>query len=307
MLPITSFTDPVAVETWDACFRWRDGEALRDVTIDATWWRVAEAVAAVEGAQAPLWAHRFVDAFSHWRLLPDERLLRAIGTRDGLRDLETPSAVVNLGAFVPPSWGTPPRFDGDRLALTAALAVRLLDDAVLACHPSPAATTLRIGVIGLANALDALGLPYYSEAAHQLARTIARTLAEGCLRGSLDLAEERGPLASPSPSPDQVAQWHERGMPRHLVQRAQRIGLRHRALTAIDPHPMLAHLANHVSDAIDPPPAMVAPDMIDAALFAQFKMRSAMQLWIDAAIDYRSRPPRCEPGRPSLVQCRGLQ
>jgi hypothetical protein len=37
----SAFMTPLAVETWDAWFRWRDRGQLRDRTIDATWERVA--------------------------------------------------------------------------------------------------------------------------------------------------------------------------------------------------------------------------------------------------------------------------
>ena len=72
----TTFSSPAAVDAWDAEFRWRDAHRLRDVTIDDTWHRVAEAAAAAEPEHASAWSARFVDAFSRWRLLPEAHLLR---------------------------------------------------------------------------------------------------------------------------------------------------------------------------------------------------------------------------------------
>src|SRR5690349_4974277 len=118
MPPATPFTAVAAVVGWDAWFRWRDADGqLLDRTIDATWWRVAHAVAAAEESQADAWARRFVDAFGTWRLLPDERLLAVAGTGSTLAAGEALQATLNAGAFVLPRGG----LDLDRLADTAAL------------------------------------------------------------------------------------------------------------------------------------------------------------------------------------------
>ena len=42
------FLDPVAVEAWDAWFRWREDGQLRDISVEATWERVAGALAQAE-------------------------------------------------------------------------------------------------------------------------------------------------------------------------------------------------------------------------------------------------------------------
>lgn len=289
MVAVTRFTDPIAVDTWDTWFRWREGGALRDFTIDATWWRVAEALASAEGTQARLWAHRYVDAFSRWRLLPDERLLQSAGTDATIPDFDRPAAVLNVAAFVVASSTLRTHFDRDRFADTAAMAVRLLDDA-LGLHSSlQPSTGLRIGVIGLADALRLLGLPYASAQAQLQAREVASALAEGTLRGAVELAGERG---VPDPHPDRhflEALWRARGVSDWLIQEGLRYGVRHAALTAIDPHPRLASLANSVNDALDPSPVRAGDEgLLDAESFrtAQLGLRAAMQPWIDAPIDY---------------------
>ncbi|HEY0661687.1 MAG TPA: hypothetical protein VGD21_10280 [Lysobacter sp.] len=297
MVPTTRFTNPIAVEAWDAWFRWREADALRDVTIDATWWRVAEAVAAVEGTQAPLWAYRYVDAFRRWRLLPDERLLSQAGTGTAPTTFDAPAAVLNVAAFVTESVGAAPRFDRAAFVDTAALAVRLLDSAVRTYGATPAPMDLRIGIIGLGDALQKLGIAYAGHVAPQQARTIAAALSEGCLRGAVDLEEERGWLDPDPGAIRHVALWRHRNMPTCLVERASRWGVRHSALTAIDRHPMLACLANNVTDAIDPPPAAVAkgpPDVIRAALH---EIGAAMQPWIDVPISDTGSDAAPAPGR----------
>lgn len=284
MVPATRFTDPIAVEAWDAWFRWREADALRDVTIDATWWRVAEAVAATEGTQAPLWAYRYVDAFRRWRLLPDERLLRQAGTGTTPTTFDAPAAALNAAAFVTAPVGAAPRFDRAAFVDTAALAVRLLDSAVRTCGAIPAPTELHIGVIGLADALQNLGIAYAGRAAPEQARAIAVALSEGCLRGAVDLEEERRWLVPDPAALRHVALWRHRNVSACLLERASRWGVRYSALTAIDRHPMLARLANNVTDAIDPPPAAVAKEPPDVIRAAQHEIGAAMQPWIDIPI-----------------------
>lgn len=69
----------MAVDIWDAWFRWREQGALRDLTVNATWDRVATALASIEPADATIWSERFTDAFRAWRLLLDERILATAG------------------------------------------------------------------------------------------------------------------------------------------------------------------------------------------------------------------------------------
>jgi ribonucleoside-diphosphate reductase alpha chain len=277
VLPATRFTDPAAVETWDAWFRWRQDGSLRDVTIDDTWWRVADAVT-LKDEQAGLWKHRYVDAFSRWRLLPDERLLRAAGTGVRFAVDGPPSALLNVAAFLNSHFGGGvARFDEVAFTNTAALAVRLLDDALLSHPDISSGDGLRIGVVGFADALAGLGLPYGSLLARELAREIARALAQGCLCGAADLAEERGP--SPCGSRASVARYETRGMPQGLIERVECHGLRHAVLTAIEPHPLLARLANGVADGFDP----AAADGPMAAEARRELLRS-IQPWIDEPI-----------------------
>jgi ribonucleoside-diphosphate reductase alpha chain len=300
MAPATQFTDAAAAEAWDTWFRWRDGSGLRDRTIDATWSRVANAIAAAEGAKAALWAFRFVDAFSHWRLLPDERLLRTAGTGIAVNDREPPCAVLNMAAFVTtPSSGSA-RLDFERIADVAALGVRLLDDAlIMGTGRGSRSTEIRIGIIGMAGALHLLATPYDSPQARQHAREAAIALANGTLRGSIELACERG--GADVDQAELIGILRERETAAPLVEDALRWGVRHGRLTAIDSQPRLALLANNVSDALDPMTRVPEPassrlpflamgrqerTTVAPSLIAQIGLRGAMQPWIDAPIDY---------------------
>lgn len=298
MSPSTYFSHTASVDAWDNWFRWRDGAVLRDRTIDATWQRIANAIAGKTGASAALWASRYVEAFSQWRLLPDERLLRVAGTPGLIDNREPLHAVLNLAAFVIAASSTRARLDLARLAETAALAVRLLDDAVQAVpQAGERQTDIRVGVIGLADALRALDIAYDSPKARALAHDVATTLASATLLGSVELARERA--AGRNEPGTFVDLWQARGMSETLIEEALRWGVRHARITAIEPHPQLALLANNVCDALDPllSPATDADNRppIDPlrrhaveqpSLQAQIELRAAMQPWIDLPIAY---------------------
>lgn len=300
MAPTTRFTDRAAVDAWDSWFRWRNGDGLRDRTIDATWWRVADAIAGAEPAPSAPWAYRFVEAFSRWQLLPDEHLLRLAGTGPALRLVQSPRACLNVAGFVTAPLTTQARFDGERFASVAALAVRLLDDALVVMHGvAPTFSGLRIGLLGLGDALHLLGIPYDDPRAVGQACAVGSALATGTLRGTIELARERGPIdARPL---HLVALWRDRGVPDELIDAAMQHGVRHTRLTAIGLQPHLATLANNASDALDPraardidghdaprrttsraPPA----NPVGAMVAAQLAIRAAIQPWIDAPIEY---------------------
>jgi ribonucleoside-diphosphate reductase alpha chain len=102
---------------------------------------------------------------------------------------------VNLARMV--AAGRP---DWERLGATVRLAVRFLDDVIeVNRYPIPeverATQTTRkigVGVMGLAEFLAALGVPYDSEDALRLGRRIARLLRDQARRASVELAAERG-------------------------------------------------------------------------------------------------------------------
>lgn len=292
MFPQTQFTDPASVEAWDCWFRWRERGALRDLTIDQTWLRVATAIASVEGVHAGRWARRFIDAFRHWRLLPDTRLLRLAGTGAQLGGTAPAAAVVNAAAFVRSPGTGHSAFDRQGFAETVALTVRLLDDVLLGDEKAIRDGGLRIGLIGVADAIHHLDLPYDSPAARAFAGQAAAALSEGALQGATDLARERG--AAEGDRAGLAARWHARGAPARLVDEVLRCGMRHAQLTAIEAQPRLALLANNASDALDPQLLEPAPPVgsprrvarVAVPMRAQLELRAAIQPWIDAPIDY---------------------
>lgn len=274
------------MDAWDAWFRWRDGDGLRDRDISSTWRRVADAIALAEGARATAWSQCLVQAFSRWRLLPDERLLRSAGTGAALDRGGVLHAVVNVAAFVIAPMASHAKLDVHELDDITALAMRLLDDARAAVLAGDETVELRIGLMGFADALAMLGIDYDSLDAIEQARGIAHALASGALRGSVELARERG--GTPCDLEPLLAVARSRHISPALIADAQRWGARHPRLSCIQPHPRLALLANNASVALDP--AAHRP----ATLTAQVGIRAAMQPWIDDPIDYPLRAA-CAP------------
>ncbi|QWP77026.1 hypothetical protein J5226_01060 [Lysobacter sp. K5869] len=286
MTRLTRFTDAHAVDLWDTRFRWRSGERLRDRTVDATWQRVAAALGG-SGGDGGHWRSRYAAAFGAWQILPDPRLLRRAGTERAVPPLRTPRAALNVGAFVIDAGGARARFDFERFAATAALAVRLLDDAAEAFGVDHGTLRLEVGLIGVADAFASLGVDYLGGDAPPLAQAIARSLALGALQGASRLARERGARGEGGAL---ASLWVSRELPAALADAASN-NHRHARLTRVRPQPSLARLANGASDGIEPawlrPGSMegVTPQALRAA---RARIAAAMQAWIDAPI--RTRP-----------------
>jgi len=287
------FVSPAAVEAWDTWFRWRENGVLRDDTVETTWRRVACALASVEqGSEYAGFELRLFDAFAAWHLLVDERLLATAGTGKESWPGSELVAVLNVAGFVRKYATAEARIDLAMMKDCAALAVRALDNAMLLGNDSgQEPKKLRVGIIGLAEALALLGLDYGGMKARREAQSIAQSLAEGCLRATVVLAETRGPTMHCD------ASWAERArlrdMPANLIERARLHGVRHASLTSITSQPRLAKFANATSDAVLPLAASDAllvrrgswPSVSSAAsVLAQLEIRGAMQPWIDEPI-----------------------
>lgn len=318
------FIELAAVEAWDAWFRWREQAILHDFSIEDTWRRVAAALVSVEPrGEMAMWQTRFMGAFASWRLLPDECLLADAGTGRPTGCESDLHAALNAACFVSTDPAVPPTADLAAVTDCAMLAVRMLDDAALLA--GIAEPRLRIGFVGIADALALLGLGYDSDAGREQAAAFARALADGCLRGSILLAIARGVRSVPdSETRAALARAERRGATSELLRDASRHGLRYTQLTAITSQPRLALLANDVADAADPlrgenhanvitafdgqrtisssgyalgvltsraGHAARAPDTLaDLPWAAQIAMRAALQPWIDEPIMYPLLP-----------------
>ena len=124
-----------------------------------------------------------------------------LNTRSGV-DAET--AVCNLGSVNLPAHVGPDGLDVERLRRTVTTAVRMLDNVIdinLYTVPPARRSNLAhrpvgLGLMGFADALYTLGVPYASEAAVEFADTSMEQLSYFAISASSDLAAERGRYAS---------------------------------------------------------------------------------------------------------------
>src|SRR5215216_4800507 len=70
---------PVSQRIWDMKYRFRDASGAADADLDATWWRVARALAVPE-RDPELWASRFHEALQGFKFLPAGRVIAGAGT-----------------------------------------------------------------------------------------------------------------------------------------------------------------------------------------------------------------------------------
>lgn len=329
------FLDPGAVEVWDTWFRWREDGQLRDISIEATWERVARALAKAETIASRRWVGRMIDVQARWQVVFDQRILAGAGTRNFAWPGD-PVAVLNAASFVRAPFTPGARFDFDAFRAAADLAVRGLDNALLLCRAgagSPFAD-LRVGMIGIADSLAMLGKRYDGPSGRVLAGQFAQALAHASLAANSCLAQDRGALSGASTAALELARL--RDTPATLVESVQRTGVRHRRVTAITSQPRLAQLANDVADALDPldrsgshrddagpsggharrtvgyarlvakrggtlagAAASVLDSQRKSSIAAQIGLRGAVQPWIDVPIDYPIRVTRAPDAQAS--------
>ena len=76
-----AFDSPLAGEIWSKKYRFRPNDGVGDATVEATWDRVATALAEAEPAKLRgRWRARFRDALEDYRFLPAGRILAGAGT-----------------------------------------------------------------------------------------------------------------------------------------------------------------------------------------------------------------------------------
>ncbi len=113
-------------------------------------------------------------------------------------------AVCNLGSVNLAAHVTPDGLDADRLRATVRTAVRMLDNVIdlnlytvdKAERANQRHRPVGLGLMGFADALVTLGIPYASEAAVEFADESMELLSHAAITASADLAEERGAYAS---------------------------------------------------------------------------------------------------------------
>jgi len=77
---MTAFPNRLAEEIWASRYRFQPTDGAAEPSIDATWARVARALAAGEPRDREAWERRFLEALADFRFLPGGRILAGAGT-----------------------------------------------------------------------------------------------------------------------------------------------------------------------------------------------------------------------------------
>jgi ribonucleoside-diphosphate reductase alpha chain len=166
---------------------------------------------------------------------------------------------INLTQFVRAPFTNQAMLDRDGIAVTAAVAVRMLDNVAdlsrfpLKKQEEAAHSTRRIGLglTGLGDALIMLGIPYGTPEAARVAGEVMQGLCEAAYRTSIELAREKGAFTR-----FDREKYLQGKFIRHLPQAIRdgiaRHGIRNSHLTAIAPTGTISLLANNVSSGLEP-------------------------------------------------------
>ena len=166
---------------------------------------------------------------------------------------------INLTRFVRVPYSESAHLDFDGIAETAALATRMMDNAIdVSQFPLPqqaqqarGSRRLGLGLTGLADALIMLGLHYGEPPARELAARVMQTICHAAYQASVALAAEKGAF----PALDKEAYLRGqfiRTLPEEIRNGIAIKGIRNSHLTAIAPTGTISLLANNVSSGIEP-------------------------------------------------------
>ncbi len=166
---------------------------------------------------------------------------------------------VNLAVLVRDPFGSDARIDDARLAEVTAIGVRFLDNVLdVSLFPVPeqaaeaaAKRRLGLGIMGLGNALQMLGLRYGSDDAVAETKRIMAVIRDAAYRASVDLARERGAF----PLCDRDALLERpfiKDLPEDIRAGIAEHGLRNGVLLTVAPTGTTAIYYNNVSSGLEP-------------------------------------------------------
>lgn len=233
-----AFMEALAAGTPFALRNPRDGGVERTVAPEEVWLRLVEAAWAT-GDPGLI----FIDRVNAAQPTP---ALGAIESTNPCGELPLlPYESCNLGSIDVAKHLAGGDVDWARLAATVALAVRFLDDVIeVNAFPFPAIAEatrrtrkIGLGVMGWADALIELGIPYASPRARDLAERLAAFILSEAREASRTLATERGPFPAWEGS-----RWEREGVPGPL---------RNATVTTVAPTGTIALLAG-CSSGIEP-------------------------------------------------------
>jgi ribonucleoside-diphosphate reductase alpha chain len=74
------FATPISRRIWETRYRYRDGGTVHDKDVEASWRRVARALAAVEARAQDSWEEAFYQLLAEFRFLPAGRIMAGAGS-----------------------------------------------------------------------------------------------------------------------------------------------------------------------------------------------------------------------------------
>lgn len=166
---------------------------------------------------------------------------------------------INLTRLVHAPFTPQARIDAPKLAETATLAVRLLDNVIDASRfPLPqqakrarGSRRIGLGMTGLADAMVMLGLTYGEDGALEFARDLMRTICHSAYRASIALAREKGSFPQFERNRYLAGEFIRR-LPDDIREGIARHGIRNSHLLAIAPTGTISLLAGNVSSGLEP-------------------------------------------------------
>jgi ribonucleoside-diphosphate reductase alpha chain len=166
---------------------------------------------------------------------------------------------LNLTRFVEAPFTSKARLDEERLAETARVAVRLLDNVIdVSRFPLPdqaekarGARRIGLGITGLADALVMLGLCYGSAESLKLAADTMKLICHAAYRASIELAHEKGSFPDYEREKFLAAPFIK-SLPQDIQDGIAQNGIRNSHLLAIAPTGTISLLAGNVSSGLEP-------------------------------------------------------
>ncbi len=294
---ITGVEGPLLQRTWSGDLTPRPCRVLRTVRARALWERLMRS--AWETAEPGV---LFIDRINR---------LDNLGWREQISATNPcgevplpPYGACDLGSldltrFVRHPFTPQAGLDFERLAESAALAVRLLDNVIdVSRYPLPQQETeahrsrrVGLGITGLASTLILLGLRYDSADGRELAARIMATLRDAAYRASVELAREKGPFPA-CDAGHLLERPFIRRLPEALRNAIARHGLRNSHLLAIAPAGSISLLAGNVSSGLEPvfSARMERAVRLDADRVRRFELEDAsVQAWHTAG--HEGLPP----------------
>ena len=167
---------------------------------------------------------------------------------------------LNLTTYVKDPFSAEPSFDFEQMEKVAGVAVRMLDNVLMATHwpleaqaiEAEAKRRIGLGFTGLGDALIMLGVRYDSDQGRKLAAWIACVLRDASYAASVELAKERGAFPMLDVEKYLQSEFVAR-LPQALKDDIRKHGIRNSHLTSVAPTGTISlAFADNASNGIEP-------------------------------------------------------